>query len=169
MFWIARTMALLIVASCAPAGESPDSVPRPAAAPAGVTGIVRVVGSAPVNVQVILTPAEGGSIRLVGPLQDELANLTGAEVAVSGTLAPSPDPLADRQIEATSYEIVAVDGEPVVMGEVLSVDGRQARLRTPDGAEVLLEVPAGVFEVGQKVWVQGPTAVTVQSFGVLRP
>ncbi|HUE96070.1 MAG TPA: hypothetical protein VMN39_05395 [Longimicrobiaceae bacterium] len=170
MLWIARTVILLALASCAPQAEPPDSLPAPSGSAEGaLRGVVRIVGSAPVNVQVVLQPAEGGSVRLTGPLRDELATLAGAEVAVRGVLGPSPDPLADRQLEAIGYDIVAIDGLPVLVGEIVSVQGQQARMRTAEGEEVVLDVPAGVFRVGQKVWVQGPQRVSVQSFGVVRP
>lgn len=134
-----------------------------------MTGVVRIVGSAPVNVQVVLQPEGGGSIRLTGPLRDELANLAGAQVAIRGELTPSPDPLADRELRASGYDILSVDGEPVLSGEIIDVNGDRARLRTASGEEFVLNVPASTFRVGQRVWVQGPQMVTVQSYGVMRP
>ena len=169
MYWIARALALVWMVSCAPRTEAADSVPAVARSAEGVTGTVRIVGSAPVNVQTILQPAEGGSVRLTGPLASELASLAGAEVTVFGDVGPAPDPLVDRVVEATGYRIETVDGEPVLMGEIASVSGERATLRLQDGEEVILDVPPGAFRVGQKVWVKGPRRVAVQSYGVIRP
>lgn len=170
MFHVARALALAWMVSCAPRTEAPDSVPAPEApVTAGLTGTVRVVGSAPVNVQIVLQPAEGGSVRLTGPLSSELANLSGAQVTVFGDVRPAPDPLVDRVLEATDYRIESVDGEPVLSGEIVSVTGQRATLRLADGEEVVLDVPAGEFRQGQKVWVKGPRRVAVQSYGVIRP
>ncbi len=135
-----------------------------------LTGTVQVVGSAPVNVQVVLQPESGPAMRVVGDLASEVANLVSARVTVRGRVSPSPDPIVAREIEATGYEIVAVNGAPVIVGEVISVDGGgSARLRTEDGAEVVVTGAPASFRVGQKVWVQGPRSLTVQSYGTLRP
>ena len=69
-----------------------------AAAGERLVGTVRVVGSAPVNVKVVLRPSGGGDVELAGPLAEELRRLPGAEVAVSGPVEPAPDPLADRRV-----------------------------------------------------------------------
>lgn len=170
MLDVARALALVWMVSCAPRAEAPDAVPSPqAGAVEGVTGTVRVVGSAPVNVQIVLQPAEGGSIRLMGPLAEELGNLAGAQVTVFGEVGPAPDPLAARAVVATGYRIDSVDGEPVLSGEIVSITGGRATLRLADGEEVILDVPAGTFRTGQKVWVKGPRRVAVQSYGVIRP
>jgi hypothetical protein len=160
---------VLMLAACAPAGEPPDSIPAPAAAGAErLEGTVRIVGSAPVNVQVVLQPEQGRAVRLVGPLATELEQLSGVEVSVTGRVERSSDPVTDRQIHASSYRILRVDGAPVVMGEIVSVTGGSARLRTEEGDEVLLSGVPASFRVGQKVWVQGPRTIAVQSFGTIR-
>lgn len=134
------------------------------------TGTIQVVGSPPVNVQVVLQPEAGPAMRVVGELANEIARLVSARVTVRGWVSPSPDPIVDREIEASGYEIVSVNGAPVIVGEVVSVDGGgNARLRTEDGAEVMVTGAPASFRVGQKVWVQGPRSVTVQSYGTLRP
>ena len=134
-----------------------------------MVGTVRVVGSAPVNVSVVLQPADGGSIQLVGPLRDELRRLAGAEVAVDGPVEPAPDPLADRQIRVDDYEILSVDGEPVLSGTVEGRSGEWVLLRTPGGELVYLGGATSQLATGQKVWVRGPRGVIVQSHGILRP
>jgi hypothetical protein len=160
-------LAMLLVA-CSPRVEPADSI---AAAPGDlqtVSGVIRVVGSAPVNVQVMLDPGEGRQIRLVGALRDELERLAGMDVTVSGRVTASADPMADRQIEVASYDIGLVDGRSVVVGEIIQISAGEAQLRTPAGDVLYLRGIPNEFRVGQKVWVQGPATLVVQSFGVLR-
>jgi hypothetical protein len=161
-------LAALVLAACAPPGEPQDSM-RPVDGVAGeVVGVVRIVGSAPVNIQVVLDPEQGSPIRIAGPLRAELEQLGGVDVALRGRVVDSPGPLADRQIEVAGYRIVGVDGRPVVMGEIVSISNGTARLRTPDGDEVYLSGVPAAFREGQKVWVQGPRSVAVQAYGLIR-
>jgi hypothetical protein len=163
-------MILVAATGCVPRAEPRDSEPQ-----GGVldeqshVGTVQIVGSAPVNVQVVLQPENGTTTRLTGELVAELERLQGARVAVRGTITPSADPIVSRQIDVERYEIVSINGKPVIMGEIISIDGDSARLRTEDGGEVLLPGAPAAFRVGQKVWVQGPQSVTVQSYGTVRP
>lgn len=165
-------ISALVAASCAPRQPEPaDSVPAPVAADAAgdrVVGVVRVVGSAPVNVRVVVQPREGRDVRVVGPLQDELRQLGGAEVALRGPVEASSDPMSDRQIRAESYEILSIEGQPVVTGTVQARSGDWLVLRTPSGETVYLGGATTQLAPGQKVWVQGPRGVIVQSYGVLR-
>ncbi|MEX0912315.1 MAG: hypothetical protein WD737_02375 [Gemmatimonadota bacterium] len=158
-----------LLLGCGPQGQPADSVPAggDSRAPDAVSGVVRVVGSAPVNVQVVLQPQGGSAIRLTGPLSAELEQLSGATVRVQGEVTAAPDPLVDRQIEATGYEILEIDGAVVVMGEVVAISGGVARLRTARGLEVRLTGVPDELEVGQKIWVQGPQSLTVQSYGII--
>ena len=162
-------LGLLLVAGCAPSDPPADTVSTEGVRGEALQGTVRIVGSAPMNIQVVLQPEQGRSIRLAGPLLPELERLGGVVVSVEGPVSPAPDPLADRQIEVTSYEIISVDGRPVVMGEIVSVSGNTARLRTSAGEEVVLSAVPAEFKVGQKVWVQGPGSIIVQTYGTIRP
>lgn len=161
----------VVLASCAgPQAVPPDSTPQPAAvAGEGLVGVVRVVGSAPVNVRVVLQPDTGGSVQLTGPLRDELRQLAGAVVAVTG--APDtavPGGLESRAVEVTGYEVRSVDGEPVITGTVEGTTGAYVRLRTSAGELVYLaDAPEGL-QPGQKIWVRGASSVIVQSYGTIR-
>lgn len=162
---------LAIVPGCTPPGEPADSVPAPVqrSSESTLTGVVRIVGSSPVNVQLVLVTDDQQSVRLTGALAPELEQLAGAEVTVVGRVASSPDPIVSRQVEVTGYRIVAIDGAPVISGEIVSIAGGSALLRTDSGEEVrLMNIPAG-FAVGQKVWVQGPRGIVVQTYGTIRP
>lgn len=160
---------LLAALGCsAQPGEQPGATPAPGGGER-VEGVVRVVGSAPVGVRVVLTPDGGKQIQLAGPLRDELRALSGARVAVSGASAPAPDPMVDRQITVADYEILSVDGQPVTAGTVEGRTGEWTVLRTEAGELVYLGGATDELRAGQKVWVQGPRSLIVQSYGVLRP
>lgn len=170
MIRIPHLLASAMLLGCTPQAERGDPSPAPAEAGAEVTiGTIAVVGSAPVNVQVVVRTPEGQNYRLTGPLAEEVRRLSGAEVAVHGAITSSPDPMTGGQIQVTDYEIVSVDGEPAVMGEIVAIDGDRVRLRTRDGEDVWLTGAPDEFRVGQKVWVQGPTSVAIQAYGTLRP
>lgn len=160
-------LAVLLTA-CSPRPEPVDSIAAVPGDSESVPGVIRVVGSAPVNVQVMLDPGTGRQIRLTGALRDELARLAGISVTVTGRSAPSSDPMAEREIDVASYEIGLVDGRSVVVGEIIEISGREAQLRTSSGDILFLTGIPNEFRVGQKVWVQGPSTLVVQSFGVLR-
>lgn len=150
---------LVALAACTPA-------PGAAPAPDGTvvrSGTVRVVGSAPVNVNVVLQE-EGGSTYLTGPLAGELRNAAGARVEITGRME-------GRYLAATDYRVVSVDGNPVWMGIVERTASGATVLRTANGEAVPLVGAADRLRPGQKVWVQGPTetAIRVQTYGVLRP
>jgi hypothetical protein len=158
-------LALLFTASCAPMNREPtDASPVPAEAGGDtVVGTVRVVGSAPMNVQVVVQPEEGPSVTVAGSLAGELRSLSGVEVAVTGERD-------GRTIRPTSYEIRSVNGEPVTFGTVGETTANGwVELHTPTGEVIYLTGAADRFRPGQRVWVQGPQAVVVQSYGVVRP
>lgn len=159
----------ILVAGCSPRVQPADSISAAPGDPETVSGVIRVVGSAPVNVQVMLDTGEGRQVRLVGDLRSELERLAGINVTVSGRATPTPDPMADRQIDVASYEVGMVEGRSVVVGEIVQISAGEAQLRTADGGILYLRGIPNEFRVGQKVWVQGPATVVVQSFGVLRP
>lgn len=167
-------LAAALMAACAPQnGETPNAAPSPqpgADATADTTtvrGTVRVVGSAPVNTAVVVRDARDRSVRVEGPLAEEIGRLSGAEVEVYGT--SRPDPMYGQAITAARYTIRSVDGRPVVTGVVEQGPDGQLQLRTDDGRVVRLTGGAAHLRVGQKVWVQGPQTVQVQTFGVIRP
>jgi hypothetical protein len=156
--------------ACTPQSERRDTVPTPESGmAAAASGTVSIVGSAPMNVQVILRGEDGRAVRIVGPLEPEVRRLSGAEVAVFGQVSSNPDPIVGLQIQATDFEVLSVDGEPALMGEIVSMDGERAQMRMRDGETVTLTGAPREFRVGQKVWIQGPRSFAVQSYGVIRP
>ncbi len=146
--------------ACTPPAS--NSSPQRAGGPPSVAGTVRVVGSAPMNVQVVVEDSVGRSTTVAGPLVAEIQRLSGAQVELRGRM--------DRGVlTATSYEIRAVNGAPVEMGVVQRATDGSLLLRKADGRTVSLMGATSQFRVGQKVWVQGPAAVRVQSYGVITP
>lgn len=156
----ASAVACLALLGCA--------APQAGQKAAQAEGVVRVVGSAPIDVHVLVEPEGGEGVRVVGPLRDEIRRLAGAHVIIEGRVDESPSHVASRQIEASSYEIVSVNGEPVVQGVVEGKSGGLTVLRTRSGERVYLASAPESIRTGQTVWVQGPRAVVVQSFGVIR-
>jgi hypothetical protein len=159
-----------VMAACTPQNGEANSSPTPGAMAADTVvmrGTVAVVGSAPVNTAVVVRGANGESSRIDGPLASEVGRLSGAEVEIVGVR--QPDPMYGHSIHATHYQVRSVDGRPVVMGVVERGADGQLQLRAEDGS--VLRLAGGTTELrpGQKVWVQGPATVQVQSFGVIRP
>jgi hypothetical protein len=159
---------LFLVACVSPQVEPPDTVPGVDAGDR-VTGTVRIVGSAPLNVQVVLQPESGRAVRIAGPLTAEIEKLSGARIAVRGSVEAAPDPMVNRQVQVRSYEILSVDGQPVTMGTVEGHVNNWTLLRTASGELVYLAGPPDRFRTGQKVWIQGPAARIVQTYGVITP
>lgn len=168
-------LLLLPLMACTPPAPNAGGTPPPngaagerglAAAPAPgdttVVGTVRVVGSLPVNVRVVVQPAGGGSATVAGPLTEEIRRLAGAEVAVAGRWEGG-------ELHAERYEVRAVDGQPVVTGTVERVQSDYLLLRTERGEAVYVYGAGAEFRVGQKLWVQGPHSVRLQSYGVIKP
>lgn len=170
MMRLAGALALIAAAATAcgaPAAERTDTLPAPAAAADEVRGVVRVAGSPPMDVHVIVTTPGGESVEISGPLREELRRLSGAEVSVRGDPEAPDSPTASGQLRARDYDVVAIDGEPVLSGTIERIQSGWTILRTSDGARVYLASAPPEFELGQRVWVQGPAARIVQSYGVL--
>src|SRR5688500_17851557 len=158
-----RVLILMIVASAGCVAPAPALPARTSAAQAGdsLAGTLRVVDSAPVNVRLVIQTATG-STNVGGPLGEELRRLSGAEVTLAGRSEGS-------SFVATGYRVRSIDGRPVTLGTVEGPEGLYLRLRTTDGEIVYLVGAPDQLQPGQKVWVQGPRGVVVQSFGTVRP
>ena len=148
-------LALAAATACAPAA-------RGGAQPGPWVGTVAVVGSAPMNVRLSFRPDSGPSLWLEGPAADELRALAGARLEVRGRVEGGV-------LHADGYRVLSVDGRPVHVGVVENAPGGGLQLRMDDGQVVLLRGTTDPFRPGQKVWVQGPPSVQVQSYGVITP
>ncbi|HEX8430232.1 MAG TPA: hypothetical protein VF625_03050 [Longimicrobium sp.] len=157
-------VGLVFAAACArpvpaiPAGG--EGAPA-GAGDARVVGIVSVVGSAPMDVHVAVRPDAGQSVYVTGPLAAEVRNLAGARVDVRGKQGRG-------SIEAADYDVVSVDGRPVIAGTLERGSDGALMLRRRDGSLLRLQAAPATFAPGMKVWVQGTTPGMVQTFGVMR-
>jgi hypothetical protein len=151
----ALLLAMAALAACTP--------PAPAGGgePERLAGRVAVVGSAPMDVRLALQTADGRSVYVTGPAAAELRALGGVEVEVEGRMEGGA-------FAARGYRIRSVDGRPVLTGTVEAAPGGGVQLRLEDGSAVRLEGADGL-RAGQKVWVQGPTQVQVQTYGIIVP
>lgn len=164
------TFAGVTATACAPAPQPADSTRVSGiAGETEVAGTVGIIGSAPANVRVVVQPGAGGPVGVTGPIAEEIARAAGAEVIIRGPVSSAADPLVPQAIEVVEYRILSVDGRPVIDGEIIALEDGNARLRTRDGNEIEIRGAPASFAVGQRVWVQGPTTVTVQSHGTVRP
>jgi hypothetical protein len=138
-----------------------------AAAQASFTGRVEVTGSVPMT-HVVLQLDDGSALRLVGELERELRRLAGIVVAVTGE--PTADFPGDA-LRVESYRVVSVDGHPVLVGILRARDGG-LELETKCRSYTIPAPGALAEHAGAKVWIAGDVhhgALTVQSFGVIRP
>lgn len=147
--------------ACTPLPETGSATPG-AGGDSMLVGTVRVVGSLPVSTQVVLQQDEGRTVTLSGPLLAEMENLSGVRVAVRGVLEKGV-------LRADGYEIRSVDGAPVEAGVVEQAPGGGMQLRKADGSVLMLAGGASRLRPGQKVWVQGPQSLQVQTYGVIAP
>lgn len=156
---------VLAAAGCA-GNAAPEGEPPAAAAADSVTGEVRRVGSTPFTRTVV--EGDTASITVTGPLESELARLSGARVRVVGELGrgdgPGPALLAER------YEILSVDGDEPRVGMLRHEAGAGYRLQVEGGETVALRSvpPALGGVVGARVWVVLSDAGGVLRYGVLR-
>ena len=151
----------LLLGACGPRNADSAAGAPPRASDDRVVGTVAVVGSAPVSISVVIRDAQG-DVRVDGPLRDEIRRLDGAVVEARGQLS-------GRVLRASSYEIRSVNGRAVEAGTLERGPSGALQLRRSDGEVVVLSsVPPGL-RAGQKVWIQGPATVAVQSYGVITP
>lgn len=158
-FSLLTSLALATFVACTP--QPGSDFAEPGMQGNGVyMGTVRVVGSLPVSTQVVLQREEGKDLTLAGPLLGEIERLAGARVAIRGAMESGA-------LQADSYQIQSVDGAPVEMGLVERAPSGGLQLRKADGSVLLLGGGASHLQPGQKVWVQGPRMLQVQTFGVI--
>ena len=155
-------LLLTVLMACTPPNSTGSATPAQAVQQNSVTGTVRVVGSAPVSIQTVVQDSAGRTVQIEGPLEPEIRRLSGAQVTLWGRSSPG-------SLLVTAYDVRSVNGAPAQMGIVERAPDGGVQLRTADGQVVGLIGATGQFRVGQKVWVQGPAAVRVQSYGVITP
>lgn len=152
------------VGACAPETRAGGRVGEPG--PDTLVGTVRLVGNAPFT-QAVVEPEEGDPAVVGGPYRGEVRKLAGAVVRLTGRYAEGGYP--GRTLEATSYEIVSVDGERPLLG-TLEADDSGFRLAFPDGGDRELTAVSEALAAhrGALVWVVLDDRGGVARYGVLR-
>lgn len=149
-------------------GPSPEEDPAAyrigEVGPDTLAGSVRQVGNVPFT-RVVVESEEPAT--LVGPYEEELARLAGAEVRVTGRPVEGAEP--GRTFRVTSYEILSVDGERPRVG-ILREDDSGFWLEAPGGHGTRLGALSLRLRrsVGARVWVTLAPDRTVQRYGILR-
>lgn len=134
--------------------------------PASIDGIVRVVGSDPLS-HTAVEAEDGASYPVTGALSAEIRRLTGIRVRLTGQLVHGEFPTA--ALDASSWEILAVDGERPVVGR-LERDGDGFHLVRPEGVVQRLGfVPdALAARAGALIWAVIDEGGAVTQYGVVR-
>jgi hypothetical protein len=133
-----------------------------------VSGRVRQVGNAPFVRTII--EGESRSVRIVGPLEAEVAHLVGARVRAVGVVdSASAQPLGPA-LRASAYTILSVDGDTPVVGYLRRSEAGEYYLHAEDGSDLSLSfVSRSLAEkVGAKVWVVTNDQGAVTRYGILR-
>lgn len=160
----ALLLTAAVLAGCG-RGSPPDDGSPAVAAPDSVTGTVRRVGSTPFSRTVV----EGDdTVTVTGPLEDEVARLSGARVRVYGEISTGQYP--GPTLEAATYEILSVDGERPDVG-VLRADSEGLYLEREGRDPLRLRAVTSGLEsrVGARVWVVTGEDGVVRRYGILRP
>jgi hypothetical protein len=143
-----------------------DSIPASAAIET-LSG--RLVETGPDPGVVTLQLADGSSVNLVGDLESELRNLSGATVSVEGRRASDHPTLGT--FDVYGYEISSIEGAKPEVGIFESNDTEWVLLINGEPV-TLANVPDGLkTHDGARVWIIGErtrTRLTVQSYGIIR-
>jgi len=157
---------LAATAACAPEARNggPGWVGEPG--PDSIEGTVRVVGNEPFT-RALVEPEEGEPAVVEGPYRADVRRLAGAVVRISGRYGEDGYP--GRTLEATSYEVVSVDGVRPLLG-TLESDDAGFRLVFPHGGEHRLEAVSDPLAAhrGALVWVVLDDRGGVARYGVVR-
>ena len=133
--------------------------------PDTVSGIVRQVGNLPFARTLIDDGDEG--VFVAGELESEIARLAGAEVRATGAFTEGGQP--GRYIDASSYEIVSIDGAVPAVGILNESDGAYYLDLFSGESYPLKTIPPELqTSVGAKLWVITGEVGQVQGYGILR-
>ncbi len=133
--------------------------------PDTVSGVVRQVG----NLPFVRTLIDDGdqSVFVTGELESEITRLAGMEVSSTGTFTEGGQP--GRYIDASSYEIVSIDGAEPAVGILDESDGAYYVNLFSGEPYPLMTVPSELqTSIGAKVWVLTGEVGQVQAYGILR-
>lgn len=134
--------------------------------PEAVEGRVRVVGSAPFS-QAVVEPDAGEGMVVTGPYRSEIQRLSGAHVRITGHYEKGQ--LSETVLEATSYEILSVDGDRPLIGRLEEDDGGFFLAGTAGEMRRVGVISESLqTHVGSIVWVVLDEYDGVARYGILR-
>lgn len=148
------------VPSTLPASPAPES-PTPTPSADSIRGIVSVVGTS--FEKKVMVTGTSRRVEVTGTLSALVGGVAGADVSVVGR------PTGSR-LEATSFIVRSVDGQPAIDG-TLRTDTDALYIVTADGARtrIVSPPPPLLGQEGARVWITGDLAKGVSSFGVIKP
>ena len=149
--------------SGAKGSTAPSSTPAAPAAIDSVRGIVSVVGTS-FDKRVMVAPAGAGRrVEITGKLSSLVGHVAGADVSVVGRMSGA-------QLEAASFVVRAVDGQPAIDG-VLRTEGGALYIVSASGTRTRIAAPPPPLQGqdGARVWITGDPARSVASFGFIDP
>lgn len=135
--------------------------------PDAASGLVRRIGNEPFTRTVIQDASSETAVVVAGAYEVELGRLAGARVSATGRFAESEE--LGRYLDATSYEILAVDDERPHTGTLERTEEGFV-LTTPGGEVIPLAALSESLEsaVGARVWVTLDESRNVIRYGILR-
>ena len=137
--------------------------PAPAPGPDSVRGIVSVVGTS-FDKRVMVAPHGGGRrVEITGKLATLVGHVAGTDVTVTGTRSGT-------QLEAASFVVRMVDGQPAIDG-VLRTESEGLYIVSANGVRTRIVAPPPPLQgkEGARVWITGDPAKAVASFGFIDP
>lgn len=134
--------------------------------PEALEGEVRRVGSHPFS-QALLTLDDGESAIVTGAYEAEIERLAGARVRVTGRWVRGE--LPEPSLEASSYEIVSIEGDRPWLGR-LARDDAGFFLEASGGATRRLSFVSETLaeQIGALVWIVVDERDGVARYGILR-
>ncbi len=162
--WLAAAIATAVACVAQTQGGGPARVGE--RGPDSLEGTVRLAGNAPFT-RALVEPEGGGARVVEGQYRDEIRRLAGAVVRLTGHFGGDGYP--GPTLEATSYEILSVDGDRPILGR-LERDEAGFRLVSPNGVVTPLAAVSDALaeHEGALVWVVLDARGGVAQYGVLR-
>jgi hypothetical protein len=149
--------------STAPPARPTTPATPPATTTDSVRGIVSVVGTS-FDKRVMVAPGGSGRrVEITGKLASIVGHVAGADVSVVGRMSGT-------QLEATSFVVRTVDGQPAIDG-ILRTEAGVTYIVSADGTRTRIAAPPPPLQGkdGARVWITGDPAKSVASFGFIDP
>jgi hypothetical protein len=110
-----------------------------------------------------MVTSPGRRVEITGPMAGMIGHQAGAEVSVVGTTAGG-------KLEAASFVVRSVDGQPAIDGK-LRTEAGALYIVTANGSRTRIVSPPTPLQGqdGARVWITGDPAKGVSSFGLIDP